>query len=101
MILPKAIILTKAQSHDQYDGHGVFPFFYYPTIYSCLYNYNIMQKLSYLDKKGVLQQEYPEKYSQPHSPGLLYHGQYSGHVVYYGLSTASEVFLVFITQLYS
>ena len=28
------------------------------------------------------------------------HGQYNGQGVYYGLSTASEVFLIFTTQLY-
>ena len=29
------------------------------------------------------------------------HGQYDGQGVYYGLSTATKVFLIFTTQLYS
>ena len=35
-----------------------------------------------------------------HDQGPPGHGQYNGHGVYCGLSTASEVFLIFTTELY-
>ena len=54
----------------------------------------------YVAKKYINIRITEEAVRWPQYSSRLLYSQHNGHGVYYGLSTASEVFLIFTTQLY-